>query len=169
MGEKIFSFAKQVLVVFAVDVCFLLLMVTLVGEEPEIAQMSSLFRLGGRGLAAETLLQFLLTALIVTGLNQFFMSDCIFKKVRVFWRMLLLLLSVLLFISGCILAFGWFPVDNSMAWLSFLLTFFLFFLVSSAVTILKKRMEDRKYEEQLRRYREKHEKAAADKEGGEKK
>lgn len=144
------NFLKDTMLIFSVDVLVLIFLTWVFGEDAK--EISTLFRLGSRGIALETLLQFFLSSVVISALRQIFFTEKIFKNMMALWRSIGMLLSVIVFISGFIAFFGWFPVDSKEGWLGFIVSFLICFLASTGVMVLKTRSQSRKYEKLLEEY-----------------
>lgn len=153
-NHSIFSFFTQSLALFAVNILFLCLTASVVGNDA--GQISSMYQFGSKGLAITTILQFFLSSLTVIGLKNLFFSDKIFKSMLTLWRTVLLLFSILVFMVFFIILFDWFPLDSYLSWIGFFICFGGGFLISSAVMIIKTKLENCKYEEQLSHYKNQH-------------
>lgn len=146
-----YSFLSQVLMLFAGDVIFLLISAYLVGDEAK--EISTLYQFGSRGLAISTLLQFLLSSVVIIFFKILFFSNRFFKKMMVLWRTIFLLFSDLVIVIIFILVFHWFPINEPRAWIGFFLCFGSCFVISSAFMIIRTRIEDKKYQKLLSIYK----------------
>jgi magnesium-transporting ATPase (P-type) len=150
---SIYKFVSRVLVIFCVMVLFQTVVGSLIGDEVKI--YSTMYQLGREGIAYETLLQYLLSAITTTGLNIIFFSDKILKNIMAFWRTVIMLIIQLIIVVGFIYCFDWFPVDNLVAWGTFLLIFAGSVVISLLVMELKSRSDSKKYDNLLMDYKNK--------------
>lgn len=148
---SIYNFVSKVLVIFCVMVFFQMVVGYLIGDEVKI--YSTMYQLGREGIAYETLLQFFLFAIITTCLNIIFFLDKIMKNITAFWRTVIMLIFQLIIAVIFIYCFGWFPVDNLVAWGSFILIFAGSVVISLLVMELKSRSDSRKYDNLLMDYK----------------
>lgn len=156
----VFSFFHQFFLIFGVQVLFSTLVLYLFPADELVAaefSSSGLFLLGKQGIAAVTLLQFLISSMGVAILVTLFTTDLIFKKMLRLWRYIFMFAGIIVFISFSIIIFGWFPASSVEGWISFFVTFVLFFVVSMLVMVFKTRYESKKYERLLKRFKERNE------------
>ena len=57
-------------------------------------------------------------------------------------------------IIGFVLAFGWFPVTEIKAWIMFILCFIVSCVISTFVSVVSEKQENKKLEEALKRFKE---------------
>jgi hypothetical protein len=148
------SFFSQVLILFSVNILFLCLTASVVGDDA--GEISSMYQFGSKGLAITTILEFLLSSFVVISLKTLFFSDKLFKCMLTLWRTVLLLFSILVFMVLFIILFDWFPINSLYSWTGFFICFGGGFIISSAFMIIKTKMENSKYEEQLSHYKNQH-------------
>ena len=65
--NSIFYFVVHTMVIWGISILSICLFCALFGESAK--EMSTLFRLGNRGISLETLMQFLVLAIVITGLR----------------------------------------------------------------------------------------------------
>lgn len=154
MEEKrtVFGYLAEVFMIFGITILILNMLCLLFG--PTEQDISSMFRLGNKGLSVWTVLQFFLVSIGITFLRFLFFTDQIIKKMSVVWRTVFMVLSILVLITGFILCCDWFPADMWEAWAMFLLCFAISFAVSTGIMVLKERAENRQMEEALKRLQE---------------
>lgn len=154
--KNIFDYIGQVFLVFGFTIIVLSLFCIWFGEDARA--YSTMFALGERGLSVATLLQFFAVSVCITALRFFFFTDVILKKMSVVWRTAGMFVSILLVMVGFVIACDWFPTDMWKPWVMFLLCFAVSAGVSTAVTIFRERMENRRMEEALERLKHEEEK-----------
>lgn len=150
--NTIFNFLNQVFVIFGCTVLCLMVFVSLLGEEAK--GVSAIFQLGSEGIAVSTLCQYLLLAVIITSLQWLFFTDCFIKKASITIRIVSMFVSVVLVIAVLAVVFGWFPVYMWQAWLGFFICFAISTAISTAVSLLKERIDNAKLQEALERFNE---------------
>ncbi|MBP3487752.1 MAG: DUF3021 family protein [Roseburia sp.] len=150
--KDIFAYIGQVLLIFGFTVSALCVFCLLFGEDAK--EYSTMFALGSDGIPVVTLLQFLGVAVCITALRFLFCTDAIIKRLSVTWRTLFLFLSILVVMSALVFLCGWFPTDMWEPWAMFFLCFGISAGVSTAVTMCKERIENRRMEEALKRLKE---------------
>lgn len=154
--KNIFDYVGQVFQVFGFTISVLSLFCLWFGEDANV--YSTMFALGKRGLSVATLLQFFAVSVCITALRFFFFTDVILKKMSVVWRTTGMFASILLVMAGFVVVCDWFPTDMWEPWMMFFLCFAVSAGVSTAVTILRERMENRRMEEALERLKHEEEK-----------
>lgn len=155
MEEKknIFDYLAQVLIIFGFSMLILNLFCIVFGDSAQ--SMSSMFALGSRGLAVETVFQFLVTSILVVSLRFFFFTDRFIKHMSLPLRTVCMLGSVLLAMAVFIVRFQWFPADFRLGWVMFFVCFLFSFVCSYLVMLLKEKTENRKLREALDKLKEK--------------
>jgi hypothetical protein len=113
----------------------------------------SKFAFNGNGLAYGSILQLAGFSLIMAVWILLFFSERFFKKTWFFWRYLFLFLATLISFLAFTVIFKWFPVDNFLVWLSFILGAAICFGLSCALTVLKLKIEGKKYNKLLANYK----------------
>jgi len=146
-----YNFISQVLILFAVDVIFLMIISYFFGEGAK--HISKLYELGSKGLSTSTLLQFLLSSVVVIFFKTLFLSDRYFKKMLALWRTILMLFFILTSIIGFIVVFDWFPLNNVEGWTGFIICFVVGFFGSISFMIVKTRVSSKKYDKLLLDYK----------------
>lgn len=155
MEEKktFFDYLAQVMVVFGFAMLMMNLFCLAFGASAK--GFSALFALGDKGIPVKIAFQFLGISALLTGLRFVFFTDTLIKKMSIQARTACMLGLTVLVISGCIILFGWFPVNMWQPWAMFLLCFGLSFLGSCLVVTVKEKAENKRMEEALRRLQQK--------------
>lgn len=146
------GFFSQLFVMFFVSILSLSLIGLVVGGGAK--EYSSLFSLGSDGISFVSIFQMLFYSILISLLKILLFSETIFKKMMARWRAVLLVLGSFLLAVIFIFSFHWFPYNYYPAWIGFFASFTAGFLVSLAVMLIKGRMDNRKYEDLLSRYKE---------------
>ena len=144
-------FLSQTLTLFGVNILLLLILAKAFGDGAKT--ISSLYQFGASGLAASTILQFLLSSALIIAFKYLFYSERIFKKLMTLWRTILMLFSVLLTNIVFIYLFDWFSFENASGWIGFILCFTAGCVFGALVLIIKTRLESKQYEELLANYK----------------
>ena len=148
----ILGFLSQVFMLFGIIVLLMSIFALIFGDNAK--QVSTIFSLGSEGLSFRTLIQFLSAIAIICVLRFVFMTDTIIKKMSVALRVILMFASVIMVIIGFVFTFGWFPVTEIRAWVMFILCFIVSCVVSTFVSVLSEKQENKKLEEALKRFKE---------------
>ena len=148
----ILDYLTQAFMIYGITVLALNIFCLLFGDSAR--DFSTIFALGSAGLSVKTMLQFLLAIAITIVLRFVFMTDLIIKKMPLAARIITMFAAAFLNIMVFVILCGWFPVDNLTAWIMFLISFAISCTVSTAVSLLKEKMENRKLAEALNRLKE---------------
>lgn len=153
--DKNFSLLKylsQVFMIYGITTGLLNIFCILFGKSAQ--DVSTIFAFGNAAVGVETSLQFLLAVSVVVGLRLIFTTDILIKKMPVAARIIALFAGVFATILVFIFAFKWFPADMPLAWIMFIVCFVISCGVSTAISLLAERNENRRLEEALKRYKE---------------
>ena len=148
----IFDYLTQAFMIYGIAVLMLNIFCLMFGDSAR--EISTIFALGSVGLSVTTMLQFLLAIGITILFRFIFMTDILIKKMPLAARIITMFAAAFLNIMVFVILCGWFPVDNLTAWIMFLISFTISCAVSTAVSLLKEKMENRKLAEALNRLKE---------------
>lgn len=148
-GETIFDYLSQVMIIFGGTILVLNVFCVWFGEDAK--DFSVLFSLGSRGLSVAVTFQFFCVAAIIAGLRFLLFTDRWIKNLSIALRTLCMFTLVFALIVTFILLFDWFPADDVRAWLSFFLCFVFSIVISTGVSVLKEKTENKKMAEALER------------------
>lgn len=154
------GFLHNVITAFAYSMIAISVIGFLLGDD--VKELSSLFRLGSEGLSFPSILQIFIFSLILVCLRTLLLSDLIFKKMMLLWRCVLLLLLTLVLAGIFAALFRWFPVELWEAWVSFILSVVVCFVIGAGGMILKTKLEDKKYDKLLSDYKAKQKKESGE-------
>lgn len=115
---------------------------------------STIFSLGNSGVSVATSFQFLLAVSLIVGLKFIFMTDILIKKMSLAARIIVMFAGAFATMIVFIFAFGWFPADMPIAWIMFIVCFIISCAVSTLISVLAEKQENRRLEEALKRYKE---------------
>ena len=148
----IFDYLSQVFMIFGITILVLNIFCLIFGELAK--EFSSIFALGSGGLSVETMLQFLLAIAITITFRFVFMTDLIIKKMPLLARIIVLFAAAFLNIMVFVIVCGWFPVNNLLAWIMFLISFAVSCTASTLVSILWEKTENKRLAEALEKLKE---------------
>ena len=148
----VFDFAGQSLIIFGFSVIFLMIFTYFFGDSG--FGYSSIFALTSEGLTLSTLLQFLLTSTIISFLRQLFFKDVMIKRMSMPLRTVGMFVSVVLVIVLFVWLFDWFPVNDWLPWVLFVICFIISSLGGFLVSMLKEKTENKKMQEALEKMQE---------------
>ena len=150
--KGILGFLSQVFMLFGIIVLLMSIFAVIFGDSAK--DVSTIFSLGSKGLSFETLIQFLAAITVICILRFVFMTDTLIKKINLALRIILMFASVIAVIVGFVFAFGWFPVTEIRAWVMFILCFIISCVISTFVSVVSEKQENKKLEDALRRFKE---------------
>lgn len=113
-----------------------------------------MFSLGSKGISVATSMQYFGVAILTTLYRFVFCTDTVIKNMPVLLRVSLMLIFVVGTVSAFIVIFKWFPVNAWEPWVLFVFCFVVSFIVSGVVVTLKEKLENKRMEEALLRYKE---------------
>ncbi len=148
----IFSFLAQIFMIYGITNGLLNIFCLLFGEEA--SGFSAIFSLGSAGVSVAVSFQFLLVITIIVTLRFIFMTDCIIKNMPLGLRTVLMFAGALTATLAFIFCFGWFPADEPKAWIMFVVCFAISAAVSTFISVLNEKQENKKLEEALQKFKE---------------
>ena len=120
---------------------------------PEVKNLSTLFTLGEAGLSFNTILQIAGFSLLLDFFMVLIFSEIFIKNMRFLRRTVHFSYVSLLTLSVFSLVFKWFPANDPLAWLGFILSTIICFAASIGLTLLKLKLEGKKYNRLLANYK----------------
>jgi len=121
----------------------------------DMSEVSTLFALN-RGLQYSTIMQAAGFSLIIAFFTVLLFSEHIQIKIRFLFRGFLLLLATLVTTSIFALIFKWFPKNNAHGWIGFIFSTIVCFTICFILTLLKLKLEGKKYAKLLAGYKARH-------------
>jgi hypothetical protein len=146
------DYLSQVFMNFGITVAILNVFCMIFGDEAQT--MSTLFQLGRDGLAVATMMQFLLIILLINGLRVVLMTDLLIKKMPLVLRIVAMFASVFGITTAGVIVFGWFPVTDALAWVMFVGCFIISCAISTGISVIAEKQENKKFEDALKRFKE---------------
>ena len=147
--NSIFDYAVHTMVIWGISILSICLFCALFGESAK--ELSTLFQLGSRGISLETLMQFLVLAIVITGLRWLFFTDALFKRMTVLFRSIWMLTGVIVSVGVLSAIWQWFPVNQVLPWIMFIVCFLVCACISVIVSMLKERSDNRRMQDALER------------------
>ncbi len=159
MEEKrtVFDYLGQILIVFGFTMLIMNLLCLAFGNTAK--DISAMFALGNKGVPVETAFQFLCVSALIVGVRFVFFTDILIKNMPIWMRTVCMLIAIILIIAAFVAVFRWFPVMMWQPWAMFFACFGLSFLGSYFVMVVKEKVENKRMEEALRRFKEEEGKA----------
>ena len=125
---------------------------------PGASDISALFVHGGIGIPYHVILQIAGFSLVLACFSILIISDRFIIKMQFWLRIILLFIAALITFSIFIIIFKWFPVNDILACVGFFISTFICFIFSLGLTFLKFKLEGKKYNNLLAKYKEAHNK-----------
>lgn len=147
----ILKYLSKVFMIYGITVLILNIFVLLFGEKAD--EMSTIFSFGSNALAVKTNLQFLLATFLLVSLETLFMTDAVIKKMKMPLRICMMFLSIFATVMLFVTIFGWFPTNMAMPWILFIICFVACSTVSTLISAISERQENKKLEDALKRYK----------------
>ncbi len=146
--NTVFGFLGRVFMLYGITTALLNILCLIAGSEAK--GFSTMFSLGSDGISVATSGQFLLTVTFVAALRELFMTDMLIKDMRIGLRIGLMFASVFALTIVMILIFDWFPADDPVSWIMFLISSVVSCGISVTISTLAEKMENKKLEEALK-------------------
>jgi len=148
--------AQKFTVVFSLAIIAITIAGMLIGINGEdMRDVSTLFAFNS-GLQYSTILQTASFSLIIAFFSVLLFSEYIQTKINFLFRGFLLLFATLVTTSIFAIIFNWFPAENLQGWIGFVLCTILCFALCFALTLLKLKLEGKKYTKLLAGYKARH-------------
>ena len=145
--STIFDYLTQIMIIWGISVLSLCLFCSLFGEVAK--QYSSMFQLGKTGVAVVTLMQYLLSSVIITSLRWLIFTDILIKRVSIVIRTVVMFVCVILLTGIFAAIFQCFPIDDINSWIMFFVCFFVRSCISVVVSAIKEKSDNKKMQEAL--------------------
>ncbi len=149
---SVLKFLSQVFMIYGITTGLLNIFCILFGRSAY--DFSTIFSLGNTGVGIATSFQFLLAVFLIVGLKFIFMTDILIKKIPLAARIIIMFTGAFATILVFIFSFGWVPANMPIAWIMFIICFVLSCAVSTVISVLAEKQENRRLEEALKRYKE---------------
>ncbi len=146
------DFLAQVFLLYGITVLIMNLFCLLFGEAAR--EYSTIFSMGSKGIGIPTMMQFLLAIGLTVTLRFIFTTDLLIRKMSLRARIVLLFASVFVMILAFSFLFGWFPADDPMAWLMFILSFAVSCTISTLIAAVREKCENQKLKKALEKMKE---------------
>ena len=148
---SILKFLSQVFMIYGITIALLNVFCILFGTSAH--GLSTIFSLGNAGVSVATSFQFLFAVSIIVGLRAIFATDILIKKMPLAARIIAMFVGAFATIIVFMLLFDWFPTDVPLAWIMFIVCFVISCTVSTLLSALAEKEENRRLEEALKRYK----------------
>lgn len=149
---SLLKYLSQVFMIYGITTGLLNIFCILFGESAQ--GLSTIFSLGTAGVGVETSFQFLLASAVIVGLRLIFSTDILIKKMPLAARIIAMFAGAFATIVAFIFLFDWFPADVPIAWIMFIICFVISCAVSTLISVLAEKQENRRLEAALKRYKE---------------
>lgn len=109
--------------------------------------------LGVESMQLKMIIQLLALCIVSAVLQLFAFSDIVFEKMVYTKRMCVFMFPFLVVIIGFAKVFGWFPMENIGAWITFITIFLLCFVISLVIFEIQFKITGDKYTGVLNEYK----------------
>lgn len=147
--NNIWDYLTHIMVVWGISVLSISVFAFLFGENAK--GYSSIFALGSEGISLATLAQFFCLAVIISTLRWVFFTDALIKRLPIVVRCMLMVAGVVLSVGILAAVYGWFPVNQVLPWVMFLICFLICAAISVAVSVWKEKSDNQKMQAALER------------------
>ena len=147
--------ARRFTVIFSLTIIAMSITGMIIGfKGQDMRDVSTLFFINN-GLRYNTITQLAGFSLILAFFFVLLFSEYIQTKINIIFRCILLFLAALVTASIFAIIFNWFPHDSIKEWINFVLCTILCFVICFALTLLKLKLEGKKYAKLLADYKAK--------------
>jgi len=147
--ETVFDYIGQIFLIYGFTIICLNIFCILFGESAK--EYSTIFAMGKYGLSVATMVQFFFVSVVIATLRFVFFTDGLIKKVPLAVRIASMFAIIILVMIVLIIRCGWFPVNKWQPWVMFFVCFGISAGVSTIVSVIKEKIENKKMEEALQR------------------
>lgn len=134
------DFMSFVMKTFGICICFLVVLT--MAANTKMIEVSKMFIFGNKAISITILLQFLLLSFITAILVFLFTSNYMIQILSLTARLILMPLSIILCLGIAIYFFHWFPVNEPLPWILFVVSFLICYGISIAITLYKNKKTD---------------------------
>ena len=134
--KTIFNYISQLFAIYGIVIAIFVAINLIIGNEA--GSVSTLFTLGSTGLSTKTLIELFVLVVIVTIDDNVFHTDLLIKNMSLIVRNILFFAVILVTIIVFAVVFGWFPLDNVLSWIGFIVSF----SVCAVFSAILMRLED---------------------------
>lgn len=151
MEEKktIFNYISQLFAIYGIVIAIFVVINLIIGNKA--GTISTLFALGSAGLSTKTLIELFILVVIVTIDDNVFHTDLLIKNMSLIVRNILFFAVILVTIIVFAVVCGWFPLDNILSWIGFIVSFSVCAVFSAILMRLEENAENKKMQDALNR------------------
>lgn len=144
-------FINQVLVVFSMSIIAISIVGWFMGDINK--GVEGLLSLGSHGLSYASLMQMLIFSIVQGVFTVIISSNLFIKKMMLLWRVALIFVASVISAVAFAILFHWFPTENSEAWKWFIISMTICFIIAFVFTLIKLKLENKKYNKLLSNYK----------------
>uniref|UniRef100_UPI004056D24F hypothetical protein n=1 Tax=Acetatifactor sp. TaxID=1872090 RepID=UPI004056D24F len=145
--DTVFDYLIQIFMIYGVTILCMCLLTIMFGEKAK--EVSTIFSMGAAGIGIETLMQFFFLSVMIATLRFVLFTDGLIKRIPLVVRVMLMFACVIALIVFMVIWFGWFPVNMWKAWVGFFACFIVCAVISTLISYVKEKQENKKMEEAL--------------------
>ncbi|GEM_PF-1945940 len=146
------QFFAWTLMTFAIVILAITPIGMVTGDNAKAA--SALFSLGSSGLTYQVLVQVFGISFYVNVIRTVFMSEYLLKNMMLMWRIVCMFIGIFAGVGLLAILFGWFPGNDLIAWISYLIAFSVCTAVSILATAIRLRIVNARVERKLEEYKQ---------------
>ena len=147
-------FFNQVITVFGLAIIVISIVGWVVGDVTK--SVESLLSIGRDGLSYASLLQVLIFSVVQGIFRITIVSDLFFKNMMLLWKLVLMFSASIISAIVFSILFHWFPTNSFEAWKWFIISMIVSFTIGVILTLIKLKLENKKYNKLLINYKIKH-------------
>ena len=144
----VFSFLSRSFMLYGIGTLLLNVLSLLFGESAQ--DYSTLFAVPG-AVSIATSFQYFAAIIVIHLLRLIFMTDRVIKKMPLTARIISMFACIFAVIVGFVIVFGWFPVDEPLAWVMFLISMTVSCIISTLISSYAEKQENRRLADALER------------------
>lgn len=149
--KTVFNYLGELFTMYGVLIAIFVVLNLTLGD---IAKgYTSFFEYGSGSMSMSTMIQLFGFSVIICIARNLFLTDRFIRNMPVFVRIFCLFLSVTVVIVVFIFVFGWFPINDIMAWIGFIVSFAVSSAAGVLISKLKERAENRAMANALEKFK----------------
>ncbi len=153
-GSFFTRFTKNILTIFSLSV-FAISVVGMASARfvPSTQETSSMFAFAPSGLTYNAIMQLACFSIVMAAVSAVLFSEYLIAKLRFLWRIFILFIAALVIFYLFVVIFNWFHINEPLTLLVFFLLTLICYSISVGLTILKLKLERKKYSKLLEKYK----------------
>ena len=149
--DFILNILKKTVMPFTVSIIFLTIFGYFFGDD--MAQISPLST--GSAISYITIFQLLSLSIFIGFINTLFASTYFLRKILFLSQNILRIIIIVFITIIYIVLFDWFPLNNILAWIGFIIAFGICLILSLSISLYITHKQDQEYQVLLKHYQKK--------------